>query len=163
MSSETIDAGFRDAMRRLGGTVALITTGKDDEWVGMAATAVISVSMDPPSLLVSVNKSASAHPVICKYKRFCVNILSQNHGELVGVFGGKKKGLERFESGNWAAGEHGEPVLQDALSSLSCQLDEQFDYGSHSLFVGKVDAVINHADIDPLLWVDGKTASASFD
>jgi flavin reductase len=163
MANDAIADEFRDAMRRLGGTVAVITAGTDDGWTGMAATAVISVCMDPPTLLVSINQSASIHPVITAQKRFCVNILSQGHSELVGAFSGKRKGLERFEIGDWSAGPNGEPILADALSSLSCQLDRQIDVGTHTLFVGQVDKISNHPAIAPLMWVDGKLAAASFD
>ena len=74
-----VNDGFRQAMRRLATTVALVTTGKGDNWAGMAATAVVSVCADPPTLLVAVNRTASIHPIVHAEKRFCVSLLSERH------------------------------------------------------------------------------------
>ena len=156
-----VNDGFRQAMRRLATTVALVTTGQDDSWAGIAATAVVSVCADPPTLLVAVNRTASIHPTLHAEKRFCVNLLSERHRDLVGIFSGKKKGRKRFEGGNWVAGAGGLPVLADALASLNCAIETTLDVGTHTLFIGRVESVINHDDIDPLVWVDGGFASAA--
>lgn len=156
-----VNDGFRQAMRRLATTVALVTTGQGDSWAGIAATAVVSVCADPPTLLVAVNRTASIHPILHAEKRFCVNLLSERHRDLVGIFSGKKKGRKRFEGGNWVAGADGLPVLADALASLNCVTETTLDVGTHTLFIGRVESVINHDDIDPLVWVDGGFASAA--
>ncbi|MFD2497914.1 flavin reductase [Rhizorhabdus histidinilytica] len=64
MSEDEIKEGFRHAMRRLATTIALITSGKGENWTGMAATAVMSVCAEPPTLLTAVNRTASIHPVL---------------------------------------------------------------------------------------------------
>ncbi|MDB5685946.1 MAG: flavin reductase domain protein FMN-binding [Rhizorhabdus sp.] len=161
MTDEQVNDGFKHAMRRLATTVALITSGQGENWAGMAATAVVSVCADPPTLLVAVNRTASIHPTLHAEKRFCVNLLSDRHRELVGVFSGKKKGLERFETGAWVAGADGLPVLGDALASLNCRTESTLDVGTHTLFIGRVESVINHDEIDPLVWVDGGFATAA--
>lgn len=161
MTDEQVNDGFKHAMRRLATTVALITSGQGENWAGMAATAVVSVCADPPTLLVAVNRTASIHPTLHAEKRFCVNLLSDRHRDLVGVFSGKKKGLERFETGAWVAGEDGLPVLGDALASLNCRTESTLDVGTHTLFIGRVENVINHDEIDPLVWVDGGFATAA--
>lgn len=153
--------GFRAAMRRLATTIALVTSGRGDNWSGMAATAVVSVCADPPTLLVAVNRTASLHPMLAAENRFCVNLLSERHRDLVGVFSGQKKGLARFETGGWMPGPDGLPILGDALASLTCRTVNTLDIGTHTLFIGQVEHVINHDDIDPLVWVDGGFASAS--
>lgn len=161
MTDEQVNDGFKHAMRRLATTVALVTSGQGENWVGMAATAVVSVCADPPTLLVAVNRTASIHPTLHAEKRFCVNLLSDRHRDLVGVFSGKKKGLERFETGQWIAGADGLPVLGDALASLSCRTESTLDVGTHTLFIGRVESVVNHDEIDPLVWVDGGFATAA--
>jgi flavin reductase (DIM6/NTAB) family NADH-FMN oxidoreductase RutF len=161
MSNTELEGAYKDAMRRLATTIALITTGQGEGWSGMAATAVVSICADPPTLLVTVNRSASIHATLHAEKRFCVNLLSERHQDLVGIFSGKKKGFARFEDGGWIAGPNGLPVLPDALSSIVCSTMTTLDVGTHTLFIGSVDQVINHDTIDPLIWVDGGFASAT--
>jgi len=71
----------------------------------------MSVSADPPTLLVAINRGAGRHPLLSGESLFCVNLLADRHRELVGIFSGQKKGLERFQTGNWMAGPQGLPVL----------------------------------------------------
>lgn len=160
MSDTELEQAYKAAMRRLAATIALITSGTGDDWSGMAATAVVSICADPPTLLVAVNRSASFHATLHAEKRFCVNVLSQRHQDLVAAFSGKKKGLARFDHGGWVAGPHGLPVLPDALSSMACSTKQTLDVGTHTLFIGAVEQVINHETIDPLVWVDGSFATA---
>ncbi|MET0375990.1 MAG: flavin reductase family protein [Rhizorhabdus sp.] len=161
MTDEDIRDGFRHAMRRLATTIALITAGRDDSCTGMAATAVVSVTADPPTLLIAVNRTASIHPVLSASERFCVNLLADRHQDLVGIFSGKKKGLERFEGGGWTPGADGVLVLDDALASLMCRITQTVDVSTHTLFIGEVENVINHDEITPLVWVDGTFANAA--
>lgn len=161
MTEDEIKDGFRHAMRRLATTIALITSGSGDHWTGMAATAVMSVTTEPPTLLIAVNRTASIHPVLSNAERFCVNLLAERHKDLVSIFSGRKKGLERFESGAWIAGADGIPVLSDALASLVCRITQTLDVTTHTLFIGEVENVVNHAQISPLIWVDGTFAGAT--
>lgn len=161
MTEDEIKDGFRHAMRRLATTIALVTSGTGDSWTGMAATAVMSVCAEPPTLLTAVNRTASIHPVMTRADRFCVNLLADRHRDLVSIFSGQKKGLERFETGGWVAGPDGIPVLPDALSSLVCRTTQRIDVGTHTLFIGEVEQVLNHDEISPLVWVDGTFASAA--
>jgi flavin reductase (DIM6/NTAB) family NADH-FMN oxidoreductase RutF len=161
MTEEEIKDGFRHAMRRLATTIALITSGQGEGWSGMAATAVMSVCAEPPTLLTAINRSASIHPVLMQEEYFCVNLLADRHQELVGVFSGQKKGIARFETGAWVKHESGIPILDDALASLVCRITRRIDVGTHTLFVGEVEHVVNHDEISPLVWVDGKFASAA--
>jgi len=161
MTEAPISHGFRHAMRRLATTVALVTTGRGESWAGMAATAVSSVCAEPPTLLVAVNRSASIHPLLSSEPLFCVNLLADRHRELVGIFSGAKKGRARFETGGWLEGREGIPVLDDALASLVCRRTQMIHVGTHTLFLGEVEEVVNHDEISPLIWVDGECAVAA--
>lgn len=151
---------FKQAMRRHASTVAIVTTGVDSQWSGMTATAVTSVAVDPPTLLVAVNRTASILPVLHAEHRFCVNLLAERHQELVGVFSGGRKGLERFAVGGWRATPEGLPILPDALASLVCETTATVDVETHTLFIGRVQRIVNDPRIEPLLWVDGRLAGA---
>jgi len=161
VTEDEIKDGFRHAMRRLATTIALITAGEGESWTGMAATAVMSVCAEPPTLLTAVNQTASIHPVISTGSHFCVNLLAERHKDLVGIFSGQKKGIARFETGGWVAGAYGIPILPDALASLTCRTTMRIDVGTHTLFVGEVEHVANHDEISPLVWVDGGFAAAA--
>jgi flavin reductase len=148
---------FKGAMRKLAATVAIITAKHDDTWFGMAATAVISVSSDPPCLLIAVNRTASLHPPVTTAGKFCVNLLGGQHHDLIGVFSGALKGPERFQHGAWGEGHGGLPYLHGAAASFFCDLDTQYDHATHTLFIGAVRSVLIEPVNDPLVWVNGKS------
>jgi flavin reductase (DIM6/NTAB) family NADH-FMN oxidoreductase RutF len=149
-----VDA-FKLGLRRLATTVSLISVNQNGGWGGMAATAVMPVCAEPPTLLVAVNRSASIHPFICERKHFCVNLLGQSHAELVSVFSGGAKGADRFKVGAWEDGPDGVPILSDALASFQCRTQTMSDVGSHTVIVALVEAVNANGPSDPLLWFDG--------
>ncbi|MGN8342684.1 flavin reductase family protein [Pseudomonas sp. SMV71] len=148
---------FKNAMRRLTSSVAIIASRDGDAPVGMVATAVVSVSTTPPALLICVNRSASLHGPLTLTGRFSVNLLSAVHSDLVPVFAGQVKGPERFAHGQWEDIQ-GLPCLADAQSSLICTLDKRIDYGSHDVIIGRVEAVQFAEPINPLLWENGSPA-----
>jgi flavin reductase (DIM6/NTAB) family NADH-FMN oxidoreductase RutF len=152
---------FKQAMRRLATTISIVTAGRGDDCTGMAATAVMSVTADPPTLIVAVNKNASIEPLLREGEIFCVNLLSERHRDLVGIFSGQKKGRERFETGAWEMHRDRPPVLNDAVTSLLCRKSGAFEVSTHVLYTGEVLEVVNHPQIDPLVWVDGKFAAAA--
>ncbi|MFA5121029.1 flavin reductase family protein [Zavarzinia sp.] len=154
-------AAFKGAMRRLAATVTIVSTGSDGERQGMTATAVTSVTTDPPAILVCVNQSASLHPALQDGTRFCVNLLHNRHAEVAGAFGGKLQGAERFSAGEWADGPHGVPYLVDAQANIFCRVDALMLYGTHTIFVGKVEEVRLFGDVSPLIYQDGRYIKAS--
>ena len=151
---------FKLAMRNLASTVHIITSVSDGQRIGMTATAVSSVSMDPPSLVISINRNASLHDTIVASGLFCVNVLSPLHNELVHPFSGKSKGEERFAFGEW---EHhamtGLPCLKGALASVACVVEAKLEYATHTLFVGRVEAIRSECGVDPLVWQNGRIVS----
>lgn len=161
MEIKIIQDDFKQAMRRLASTVAIITSGTGEAWTGMAATAVMSVTADPPTLAVAVNRNASLSPILSEHGQFCVNLLAERHSELVGIFSGAAKGAARFAKGRWTTSAEGLPLLEDAAASMVCTTIDTLDVATHTLFIGRVDSIVNHESIDPLIWVDGRLASAS--
>lgn len=131
---------FRDAMARFAGAVTAITTREDGQPSGLIATAVCSLSFEPPSLLACVNKSASAHDAIVRQGFFAVNLLSPELSHVVTRFT-DKKGAERFSDGDWTSGVTGAPLLISAPVSFDCRLSDTHDGFSHSILVGVVEDV----------------------
>jgi flavin reductase len=151
-------AAFRDAMRRFATTVSIISCSRDGLRYGMSATAISSLSFDPPALLVCVNSSAATHRALSRGGRFSVNVLRSFHAELSQTFSGKFKGEDRFLSGQWGETADGLPFLLDAQSNLFCEIDRTIRYATHTIFIGQVYAARTQKEVDPLLYQDGKYA-----
>jgi flavin reductase (DIM6/NTAB) family NADH-FMN oxidoreductase RutF len=161
-STETSLAdGFRQAMRQLVATVTIITSGDTETRAGMVATAVMSVSADPPSLAIGVNRDTSVWQAIQSSRRFGVNLLSTQHAGLVYPFSGQLQGEDRFTLGTWQRHATHTPFLVDAVVTLLCRVEGELTYGTHTLFVGAVEEVrMNEKAAEPLLWRDGGFANA---
>jgi flavin reductase (DIM6/NTAB) family NADH-FMN oxidoreductase RutF len=133
-------ADFKAAMRNLAGGISIVATGAGTGRKGMTVSAVTSVSADPPTVLICINKGAESHDSIVTLEKFSVNFLKDGHSELAMHFAGQTgiKGVERFGFGNWTTGLMDIPVLEDALSFVECEVISRTPIGSHSLFVGRV-------------------------
>ncbi len=138
---EAVDAqAFKQAMRNLAGGVAVVATGQGDARSGLTITAVTSVSVEPPCLLICVNKSSASHDVILANGTFAVSLLGAQHEELAMRFAGAGgvSGLDRFALGEWDCGATGSPILADAICSMDCELLMHQSVGSHGVFIGRV-------------------------
>lgn len=153
--ARSVAEGFRLAMRKLAAAICLISTSEDDQPHGMAATAVVSLTVDPPALLICVNRSASIHQPLQRTGRFCVNVLADAHGALVQAFSGGLKGAARFEVGDWRRDETGLPYLEDACSNVFCTVEQTATYGTHTVYIGRVDSVRANAGKRTLLHHEG--------
>jgi flavin reductase len=151
---------FRAAMRRFATTVSIVTCAHGGSRFGMSATAITSLSAEPPSLLVCVNKSAATHRVMSRGGRFCVNVLRSVHSGLSQAFSGKLKGEERFRLGNWDQTDDGLPFLKDAQANLFCEIVRVVDHETHTIFIARVYCARAQENVDPLLYQDGKYAVA---
>jgi len=151
-----LETDFREAMARFAGVVTLITTGRGDACRGLTATAVCSLSSAPPSVLVCVNGTASAHDAILVEGCFGVNLLSPDQAILAERFSGRDghQGAARFAGSRWIELATGAPILAEAPVALDCRVSERFDGFSHSIIVGRVEAVqlLDGAAAECLLW-----------
>lgn len=152
---------FRAGMRQLAAAVNVITAGSPGARAGMTATAVMSLTAEPPQLGVAVNRSNASHAAITAGDGFVVNVLRRDQHEIASVFAGSKglKGEERFAYGDWRASARGAPVLSDSAASFECSLAQSVEFSTHTLFVGLVEAVSVMPDESPLLFMDGTWAS----
>ena len=155
-SNADLSTHFKLGMRKLASTVSLITTGREGKRGGLIATAVNSVSAEPPTLLVCVNTSASAHHLIEENQSFCVNLLPASYVHIAGQFSDSARRKERFQTDEWEELLSGAPVLSAALAAFDCNVVEQISYHSHSIFLGEIVAVKNSREpIDPLIYLSG--------
>lgn len=160
-ASGDLRRAFLDAMRRLAATVTIVSTSGDDGPIGMTATAVTSLSADPPALLICVNRSTRVAGSLVPGRRFCVSLLGAGHDELPFIFGGATRGESRFEHGRWKTSRHGVPFLDDAQSNIFCTVDRLFGYATHGIVIGRVDAVRLPGDeVRPLIFADGRVMTS---
>ena len=131
---------FRAAMARFPGAVTIVTALHGAQRRGITATAVCSVSADPPSLLVCLNRATGTCAAVQDSGRFAVNLLAEPDSPLALRFAGVggATGEDKFALGTWGQDQTGLPVLADALASFSCAVSEQIDAGSHTIFIGQI-------------------------
>lgn len=151
-SASTLTMGFRDSMRRIASTVTIITSSDHDRHHGMTVTAVTSVSMDPPSLLVCLNNRTRLHDIMGQARRFCVNVLHNEQAELSAAFSGALPPEERFEKGAWRKAEDGLGFLEDAQANIFCRKVAAIPYGTHTIFIGDVVEVRLGEAVEPLIY-----------
>jgi flavin reductase (DIM6/NTAB) family NADH-FMN oxidoreductase RutF len=149
---------FRSGMRRLAAGVSLVTCRESGVRNGLTATAVMSLTAEPPRLAIAVNRSASAFEPLQRAGAFAVNVLREDQAHLAARFSGPLKGEARFDSGDWSFLTTGAPVLDDAQAVFDCVVEQRFDVGTHAVLVGAVHAVRVAADNRPLLYLDGDWA-----
>ena len=122
----------------------------------MAATAVSELSLDPPSLLICVNQTASIHSPLVSGAHFAVNILSQAQEDLARLCSGSTKGEHRFSQGDWGEAAHSIPILRGAQASFVCMNERSMSYGTHRVFIGRVVEALTSGDVAPLIYFDQK-------
>jgi flavin reductase (DIM6/NTAB) family NADH-FMN oxidoreductase RutF len=139
LDSQVSSGDFRGAMRHLIGGVSVITAGRGNDITGMTVTSVSSLSVDPPTLIVSINREASSWPLLKHHGFFGVNILTADQLDVAERFSGKGglKGAARFAGAQWIMGASGVPLLADALAAIDCQVEDIVERHSHAIVIGR--------------------------
>jgi flavin reductase (DIM6/NTAB) family NADH-FMN oxidoreductase RutF len=163
---QTVDTdAFRAAMTRLNAGVVLITAHDPDdgprgEDVGMTATAFVSVSLEPPMVLVSVRNGSRMDELLERQPRWAASVLSESQRHIAGRFAMRGRISDRllFEDISYYRGTHsGAPVLGGALSIIECETAQRVPAGDHTLVVAHVlDARTPSAEGGPLAYFRGR-------
>lgn len=150
-------SSLRDAMRHLAGSVSVITAGVGPDRTGLTVTSAISLSVEPPTMIVCVNRGASSWPVIQKYRHFCVNVLASAHQHVAERFAGRDgiKGPARYDGASWTTLETEASVLQGAIAAIDCAVEEIIERHSHAIVIGAVKAMIVNGG-EPLVYGRGR-------
>lgn len=128
---------FKESMRRFATGVTVVTSLKDGEPRGVTVSAFASVSLDPPTVLICINREARSYLFIHTSKIFCVNILAAGQVDLAKRFSGKLR-EKQFEGVEYVVEQTGAAVLVGSLAHLDCEVTQEHHAGSHSIFIGKV-------------------------
>lgn len=151
-----IATALRIGLRGLAKAVTVISCRHGGKRYAMTATAVNELSMDPPSMLICVNKSAGLFVPLADGAHFCINILQASQAEISALCSGKVRGEARFSVGSWRDSSLGPPYLQEAQASFVCRNVSKLEFGTHGIFVGQVEQVHMREQNDPLVYMDGR-------
>ena len=145
--------GFREAMARFGAAVSVVTTDGPAGRRGFTASAVCSVTDDPATLLVCVNRQNESHAALLANGVLCVNTLAAGQEDISALFGGAVADQEvRFAAGTWYTLETGAPALQGAVVSFDCCIVQVTEIGTHSVMFGHVLALRHGSVHDGLIY-----------
>jgi 3-hydroxy-9,10-secoandrosta-1,3,5(10)-triene-9,17-dione monooxygenase reductase component len=153
----TIDGeAFRDVMGRFATGISVITTSDESgRPAGITVSAMSSVSLDPPLVMVALARKRSITPVVAAKGRYAVNVLRDDQQALSDCFAHApvSPGREEFCGAPWHAGPTGLPLLEGTLGSLECTIVQTFSVGDHELFIARVDSLeVASGESDPLLY-----------
>jgi flavin reductase (DIM6/NTAB) family NADH-FMN oxidoreductase RutF len=155
VADPALQEAYRQAMRRVASTVNVITVCVDGQPMGITATAMSSISIDPPSLLVCINRNAMLHGSMGGVSHFRVNVLHRDQEEMARIFADRRHEALRFAAG-WTVDCERPPRLLDAQASFLCRRIDHHRFGTHSIFIGQVEEVTSRDDVHPLVYLDGR-------
>ena len=157
LSGEVLAAAddAREALSRHVHAVHVIATDGPAGRAGLTASAVTSVTLEPPTILICINREAGAHDAIAANGRFSVNTLARGQRAISDVFAGRG-GIARearFTHGTWHEGASGVPVLEGARAVLECRILEAREVATHTVFTAQVVAAASGTG-DALCYTD---------
>jgi flavin reductase (DIM6/NTAB) family NADH-FMN oxidoreductase RutF len=144
---------FTNAMRRAVSGVSIVTTNGESGRYGLTVSSMTSVSAEPPTLLVCVNRNNLVHDAIANNRRFAINVLGSGHRALAASFAGSSEHgpAYDFDADEWLVTASGLPRIADAAAIFECVLDRAVKVGTHSIFIGRVERS-RDLDILPLAY-----------
>ena len=155
MKDSRLKKEFLNSMRGVASTVNVISSQYEDTKHAMTASSVVSLSLDPPSMLVCVNKEASIHQILGKERFFCINILAKDQIDLANLCSSADNEDSRFNSEEWSLFE-GIPYNTESSANIFCRCFDSFSHTSHTVFFGEVVEVKNNKKEGPLMYGGGK-------
>ena len=146
---------FRSAMRRLAAGTSAVTVRQDDEILGLTATSVTSLSLEPPSLLVSIRQQSPVLKAIVAVKAFTVHLLGEDQAHEANVFAGRFGPGPRAGLVGWTHTGETPPRLAGAIGHIDCTVAKLIPVFSHMLVIGTATAVDLTTHSSPLVYFDG--------
>ncbi len=151
---------FRRALGHFATGVTVVTTWDDEAHpTGLTASAVSSVSLDPPLILVCVSHNAHCYPAFRAGGKLAVNILASDQEAVARRFASSSlTGVQKFEAVDYHPGALGLPILKDSLAEFECTIVHSYPGGDHTIFVAQVEAADARGDVgrEPLLYYRGR-------
>ena len=146
---------FRKAMRNYIYSVSILSNkNMDGELNAITVSSVTSISMEPPSLLVCINKSSRIHDTLIKNSDFCINLLNKNQQEISNICSTDSLYDQRFDHDKWNTQTI--PFLVEAQANIFCSIEDLVPYHTHTIVIGRVLNAISNDKINTLSYVNGK-------
>jgi flavin reductase (DIM6/NTAB) family NADH-FMN oxidoreductase RutF len=148
-------------MRLLAGGVTIVASAHEGRRSGLTATAVCSLALSPPRILVSINVQGQTYGLVSRSRCMSVNLLSVDHERLAERFAAKRahETEDRFVHGAWGIGSTGVPMLTDALASLDCRVTDIIPLDTHAILIGEVEDVLFGPRRPPLIHFEAEYTS----
>jgi len=146
---------FRKVMGHFVTGVSVVTALDRDRPFGITVNALSSVSLQPPLVMVALDRRRFLTPLVRADGRYAVNILGEDQQALSDCFAGAPvtPGREAFCGAAWHPGSAGLPLLDGAIATLECTVVQTFSAGDHDLFIGRVDTLgAGDPEVMPLLY-----------
>jgi flavin reductase (DIM6/NTAB) family NADH-FMN oxidoreductase RutF len=143
---------FRQIAGSFASGVTVVTTGGDGEYHGMTASAFSSLSLEPPLVLVCVDRTAATLPYLQASGAFNISILTDAQEQISRQFAAKDSPQSRLEDTDHHLGANGIPILDNCLAYFECRVVSQYDGGDHIIFVGEVTSGALGDSNEPLLY-----------
>ncbi|HWH76395.1 MAG TPA: flavin reductase family protein [Candidatus Binatus sp.] len=135
------------------GVTVITTVDGDGNPQGLTANAFMSLSLEPPMVVISVDKGATCYACFGVEKGFTVNFLSEDQEDISRRFA--TKGIDKFAEIKWHPGANGAAVIDGALGQVECKITQCHDGGDHTIVVGEIINVAASGE-RPLLFFKGK-------
>lgn len=149
------------AMRAFVGNVSVITVGEGDDASGLVVTSAISLSAEPPLVLACVNRASSSLPLLVQYGCFGWSSLGTAHQAVAERFSGMSglQGAARYDGAAWETAVTGARLLQGAPTAVDCTVEEMIDRATHSILIGRVQAIRTTPGAGALIYWNGSYRS----
>jgi flavin reductase (DIM6/NTAB) family NADH-FMN oxidoreductase RutF len=148
-----ISQDFRDAMARLAAGIVVVSARTADAYHGLTASTLVSVSADPPLVLVGLERESATRAAVVETRRFNVNVLTRDQEFLAERFAGRAPAVDPA----WNAiphrlGDNGIPLIDGCAAWLECELEQVHAAGDHDVCIGSVKVALMGAGNPLILW-----------
>ncbi len=152
-----IKNNFRNAMRKYIYSVSIFSNkSTSGDLNAITVSSVTSISMNPPSLLVCINKDARIHDTLLEGEEFCINLLTKKHMNLSNICSNPNRHDDRFLNDSWNVDNV--PYLNDAQANIFCKIDKLISFNTHTIVIGLVNDAISREEINTLSYLNGDYA-----
>lgn len=150
-----LSSEFRIAMRGVPSPVVIVTAQDAGDQYAVTLSSMISLSLEPASLLISVNRSSSLYGALERGAGFCVNVLRKEHQRLAEICSNPRLREERYRCAEF--GTHDAiPYFRAAQANIFCVQNGRYLYATHAIIIGKATSVQLNGPLDPLVYLDGR-------
>ncbi|GAA1466273.1 flavin reductase family protein [Microbacterium thalassium] len=161
MTTQVDEAHFRDTLGRFASGITIVTATDGAGPVGFTCQSFSSVSLDPPLVSFSVMASSTSYPRIRETGGFAVNVLSEGQRHVSAQFA--RRGADKWAGIDWTPSSVGNPLLDDALMWVDCELWAEHEAGDHVIVIGRVTRLDRAEGLRPLLYYRGGYRSIDAD